>query len=72
MFWRRNQTNAGNLYIFFIKGHHHLAIMPNKKISVFRVTGLKILGGLGTHIFFFWKKKYNFMHFERHVAFQNV
>ena len=42
---------------------------PNKKISVFRVTGLKILGRVGTHIFFnyffFWKKN-NFMHFERH------
>ena len=36
------------------------------KISVFRVTGLKILGRVGTHvlIFYFWKK-YNFMHFER-------
>ena len=29
-------------------------IRPNKKISdtVFRVTGLKILGRIGTHIFF--------------------
>ena len=26
-------------------------IRPNKKISVFRVTGLKILGKVGTHIF---------------------
>ena len=25
---------------------------PNKKISVFLVTGLKILGRVGTHIFF--------------------
>ena len=25
-------------------------IRPNKKISVFRVTGLKILGRVGTHI----------------------
>ena len=33
-------------------------------ISVFQVTGLKILGRVGTHTFFFWKK-YNFMHFER-------
>ena len=35
-------------------------IRPNKKISMFRVTGLKILGRVGTHIFFyylfFWKK----------------
>ena len=27
-------------------------IRPNKKISVFRVTGMKILGRVGTHIFF--------------------
>ena len=26
-------------------------IRPNKKICVFRVTGLKILGRVGTHIF---------------------
>ena len=42
----------------------------NKIISVFRVTGLKILGRVGA-LFFFWKK-YNFMHFERHFAFQNA
>ena len=34
-------------------------LRPNKKISVFRVTVLKILGRVGTHIFlnyfFFWK-----------------
>ena len=35
--------------------------------SVFRLTGLKILGRVGTHIFL-WKKKYIFMHFERHFA----
>ena len=29
-----------------------LLIRPNKKISVFRVTGQKILGRVGTHIFF--------------------
>ena len=39
-------------------------LRPNKEISVFRVTGLKILGRVGTHIFFS-RKKYNFMHFER-------
>ena len=33
---------------------------------MFRVTGMKILGSLGTHIFF-WEK-YNFMHF----AFQHA
>ena len=26
-------------------------VRPNKKISVFQVMGLKILGGVGTHIF---------------------
>ena len=40
-----------------------------KKISVFRVMGIKILGRLGTHIFFLIiclsGKKNNFMHFER-------
>ena len=35
---------------------------PNKKISVFRVTGLNILRRVGTNIFFL--EKYNFMHFE--------
>ena len=39
-----------------------------KKRSVFRVMALKILGRVGTNIyfneFFFWKKKYNFIHFE--------
>ena len=28
-------------------------IRPNTKLSVFRVTGLKILGSVGTHIFVF-------------------
>ena len=46
---------------------------PNKKVKVFRVTGLKILCRVGTHIL---KKKiwifFNFMHFERHFAFQNA
>ena len=49
-------------------------VRRNKKISVFWVTGVKILGRVGTHIFF--KKensgKNNFMHFERHFAFQDV
>ena len=42
---------------------------PNKKINVFRVTGLKILGRVGTHIFFiifFSGKKNDFMHFKMH------
>ena len=39
---------------------HMIKILwPNKKISVFRVTGLKILGRVGTHIFFFWKMFFN-------------
>ena len=51
-------------------------IQPNKKIKMFRVMGLKSLGRVSTHnffnYFFVWKKIYNFMHFERHVAFQNA
>ena len=39
--------------------------------SVFRVTGLKILGRVGAHKKKFWKK-YNFMHFEKLFAFQNA
>ena len=39
-------------------------VMPNKKKYV-SVTGLKILGRVGTTIF-----KYNFMHFERHFTFR--
>ena len=50
--------------------HDKLNLGKIKKISVFQVTGLKILSGVSTH-FFFWKK-YNFMHFERHFAFQNA
>ena len=33
-----------------------LSVRPNRKISVFRLTGLKILGMVGTHIFFLEKK----------------
>ena len=43
-------------------------IRPNKKIIVFRVTGLKILGRVGTHFFliiFFREKKIK-------IAFQNA
>ena len=50
--------------------------MPNKNISVFQVMGMKILGRVGTHkfflIIFFLEKNYDFMHFERHFAFQNA
>ena len=48
-------------------------IRSNKKISVFRAMGLKILGrvgSIGTHNFyfiFFLEKRYNFMHFERQI-----
>ena len=31
---------------------YELDLRPNKKINVFRVTGLKILDRVGTHIFF--------------------
>ena len=48
-----------------------ILIRPNKKISVFWVTGLKILHILFLLLLFFGKKN-NFMHFERHFAFQNV
>ena len=40
---------------------------PNDLFSVFRVTGLSILGREGTHILFiifYSGKTYNFMHFE--------
>ena len=51
----------------------YLFIRPNKKISVLRVTGLKILGRVGTHFFYyFFLEKYNFMHCKRHFAFQNA
>ena len=48
-------------------------LRPNIKISVFQITSLKILGRVGTHIFFFFfMEKCNFMHFERHFDFQNA
>ena len=56
-------------------------VRPNKKICVFRVTGLKKLGREGTHIFSGKNivlcilkgiLPYNFMHFERRFAFQNA
>ena len=34
---------------------------------MFRETGPKILGRVGTH-FFFWKKIYNFMQFEKIIG----
>ena len=46
----------------------------NNKISVFRVTGLNFLGRIGTYFLniFFSGFFFNFMHFERHFAFQNA
>ena len=51
-----------------------IIIRPNKQISVFRVTGLKHLLRVCTHIFLKknLEKVYNFMHFERRFAFQNA
>ena len=43
----------------------NLPFSLNKKISVFRVNSLKVLGRVGTHNLFL-EKIYNFMHFERH------
>ena len=37
-------------------------LRPNKKINVFQVKGLKIVGRVGTQYFFFWKKY--FIYFE--------
>ena len=36
---------------------------------MFWITGLKILGKVGTHIFFLF---FFFLHFERHFAFQKL
>ena len=38
---------------------------PNKKINVFLITGLKILGRVGTHIFFFRLSKCIKLYFFR-------
>ena len=61
---------------FWLRNNFQLhTLRPNKKISVFRVKGLKILGRVCTHFFFnhfFSGKKYIFLHFERHFAFQNA
>ena len=45
-----------------MNGLHGQEVRPNKKISVFQVTGLKILGMEGTHIFSL-EKKYKFYAF---------
>ena len=46
-------------------------LQPKFKNKCVSGNTLKILGRLGTHIFFSGKK-YNFIHFERHFAFQNA
>ena len=53
-------------YLWTNKG---LTFRPNKKVTVFRVTGLK---NLGTHFFPFFLKNDNLMHFERQYALQNA
>ena len=59
------------VFIWRIVEIFNIMLGPNKKIiSVFRVTGLTILGRVGTHVFFSLEKIYNVMHFERHFAFQ--
>ena len=48
------------------------SVRPHEKISV---SGMKILGRLGTYYFcivLFSGKRYNLMHFERHLAFENT
>ena len=47
-------------------------LRPKKKISVFRVKGLKIFGRVFTHFLIFFLEKNKFMHLERHLAFQNA
>ena len=62
------------MHVYFSMTFQERLFRPNKKISVFRVTGLKILGRVDTHkilLIFFLEKKYNLMHFEKHIAFQN-
>ena len=60
------------------KRHYHdinvERIRPIKKICVFQVKDLKILGRVGRHISlnYFSGKKYNFVHFEMRKAFQNA
>ena len=41
------------LYCLQQRPPKYIYTRPNKKISVFQVTGLKILRRVGTHIFFF-------------------
>ena len=67
-----------NTYIFCTFQTHSWYLFShktNKKIIVFPVTGLIILGRVGTHFFlnfFSGKKIYNFMLFDRHFTLQNA
>ena len=51
---RANLFKIHNTCISELSKHdiYNLLLRPNKKISVFRVTGLTILGRVGTHILF--------------------
>ena len=76
--WRESGFRRGSLIQVCLIAFFNKLFMPNKKkISVFQVTGLKILGRVGTHIFlniFFLNfflcvlkgemPKYNFMPFK--------
>ena len=49
------------------------SVLDPPMAGVFLVTGMKILGRVGTHIFFFFFIFFfNFMHFEWHFAFPNA
>ena len=47
-----NDMNKEEMSRYVSQSNFHMG-PNNKKISVFRVTGLKILGRIGTHIFYF-------------------
>ena len=42
------------------------------KEILFRVAGWKIIGRVENYFFYFSVKKYTFMHFKMHFAFQNA
>ena len=67
--YRMGKESWGSLETGKLANNHLLEIEPIKKISVFWVSGLKIISRVGTHIFFSGKK-YNVMHFERHLPFK--
>ena len=68
---RENSITTTNKVCGGYKNKQSLGGGGGIKISVFRVTGLKILGRVGTHIFFnyfFSGKNYNFMHFAYRLS----